>query len=316
MVAIWPAATRSVPLAEPVDLPLTLGHLRHGAGDPTIRFEPDGVWRATRTPDGPATERLVPEPGGVRVDAWGPGATWLADAAPALVGAGDDPHTLDALVVAAGPAGSYVARLAQRYAGLRLGRTGAVVEALVPAVIEQKVTGSEARRAYRGLLRRYGEPAPGPERVRELALVVPPRPETIAGLPSYDLHPLGLERRRADTLRRSCARAAWLEALAALPAAEARDRLRLLPGIGPWTAAEVARAAFGDADAVSLGDYHLPDLVCWHLAGEERGSEARMLELLAPYAGQRARVVRLLEATGRIPPRHGPAMSPRDIRGI
>lgn len=315
MIAGGPEATRSVPLAGAFDLRLTLGHLRHGAADPTIRFEPDGVWRATRTPDGPATERLAPEPGGVRVDAWGPGAAWLIDAAMVLVGAEDDPRALDSLVPA-GPAGSYMARLARRYAGLRLGRTGAVVEALVPAVVEQKVTGTEARRAYRGLLRRYGEPAPGPERVRELALVVPPRPEILAAVPSYELHPLGLERRRADTLRRSCARAAWLEALTALPAAEAREKLRLLPGIGPWTAAEVARAAFGDPDAISLGDYHLPDLVCWHLAGEERGSEARMLELLAPYSGQRARVVRLLEATGRIPPRHGPPMSPRDIRGM
>jgi 3-methyladenine DNA glycosylase/8-oxoguanine DNA glycosylase len=180
------------------------------------------------------------------------------------------------------------------------------MEALVPAIIEQKVTGTEARRAYRALVRVHGEPAPGPAGLR-----LPPSPDTIAALPYHAFHPLGLERRRADTLRRVASRARALEAAVALPLADAYRRLMALPGIGPWTAAEVGRSALGDPDAVSVGDFHLPNLVSWALAGEPRGDDSRMLELLEPYRGQRGRVVRLLEASGLRAPRYGPLMSPR-----
>ncbi len=94
------------------------------------------------------------------------------------------------------------------------------------------------------------------------------------------------------------------------------DAYRLLlaiPGVGPWTAGEVGRAALGDPDAVSVGDYHLPSLVAWLLAGERRADDARMLELLEPYRGQRGRVIRLLEAAGTWPPRRGPRMPARSI---
>lgn len=295
------AAERTIGLDRPIDLHLTLGHLRHGAGDPTIRFEAGRVWRATRTPAGPATVALTDLGDAIRVHAWGPGAEWAVDAAPALVGVTDDP---DLLV----PRHRLVRELARRMAGLRIGRTGAVMEALVPAIVEQKVTGSEARRAYRALVRAHGEPAPGPVR-----LLLAPAPATLAALPYHSFHPLGLERRRADTIRRAAARAARLEEATGLPLEDAYRRLTALPGIGPWTAAEVGRAAFGDPDAVGVGDFHLPDLVSWALAGEPRGDDARMLELLEPYRGQRGRVVRLLEAAGIRPPRYGPPMSPRRI---
>jgi 3-methyladenine DNA glycosylase/8-oxoguanine DNA glycosylase len=101
-----------------------------------------------------------------------------------------------------------------------------------------------------------------------------------------------------------------------LSAEEARLRLRAIPGIGPWTAAEATRLAFGDPDAVSVGDAHLPDLVAWALAGEPRADDARMLEILEPYAGQRARVVRLLEVSGIKIPRFGPRFAPRRIADI
>lgn len=181
----------------------------------------------------------------------------------------------------------------------------------MPGVCEQKVTGAEAQLAYRRLVLRYGDPAPGPGGLR-----LPLAPERLAALPYHALHPVGLEQRRADTLRRVASRAAWLERAGQLPAADALARLQAIPGIGPWTAAETARVAFGDPDAVSVGDYHLRSLVSWALAGEPRGDDARMLELLEPYRGQRARVVRLLELSGIRAPRYGPRMTSRSIASI
>ena len=190
----------------------------------------------------------------------------------------------------------------------------------MPAILEQKVTGDEARRVYRGLLARHGEPAPG-----GFGLRVPPAPETIAALPYYAFHPLGLERRRADLVRAVCREADRLERLgsaAALPgdrrgrhrrprrrASAAAAALRAFPGIGPWTIAEVAIRAWGDPDAVSVGDFHIPNMVAWALAGEPRGTDERMLELLAPYAGQRGRVTRVLELAGAAAPRYGPRLA-------
>jgi 3-methyladenine DNA glycosylase/8-oxoguanine DNA glycosylase len=145
---------------------------------------------------------------------------------------------------------------------------------------------------------------------------VPPDPRVLAAAPYYELHRAGVERRRAELIRFVCARAHRIEETTTLPRPDADARLRSIPGIGPWTVAEVAGRAWGDPDAVSLGDYHLPHLVAWALAGERRGDDERMLELLEPYAGQRGRVIRLLEAGARRPPRRGPRMTPRSIRSI
>jgi 3-methyladenine DNA glycosylase/8-oxoguanine DNA glycosylase len=195
-----------------------------------------------------------------------------------------------------------------------------VLEALVPAIIEQKVTGDEARMAFIALVRRHGEPAPGPwdepSDRRAAPMRVPPAPTTLAGLPGYAYHPLGLERRRADAIRFAAGRAARVEECMDLPLSDAYARLQALPLVGPWTAAEVGLRAFGDADAVSVGDFHLCHAVCWALAGEPRGTDERMLELLAPYAGHRARVIRLIESAGVQAPRRGPRMAARSITGI
>jgi 3-methyladenine DNA glycosylase/8-oxoguanine DNA glycosylase len=293
-----------------LDLRLTLGiHLR-GAADPAWRFEPGGrVWHATRTADGPATLLLVPGRDVITARAWGPGSGTAVRAAHALVGLDDDPGALvprDPVVLAA----------VRRLQGLRIGRSGAVLEALIPAILEQKVTGDEARRAYRAIVRTHGEPAPGPGGLR-----LPPSPALLATLPYFAFHPLGVERRRAELIRAVAREAGRLEALGtaattpdALGAAYAA--LRAFPGIGPWTAAEVGIRAFGDPDAVSIGDYHLPGMVAWALAGESRGTDERMLELLAPYAGQRGRVLRLLELGGPQRPRRGPRLPGRRIERL
>jgi 3-methyladenine DNA glycosylase/8-oxoguanine DNA glycosylase len=198
--------------------------------------------------------------------------------------------------------------MAMRLSGLRFGRTDAVWPSLLPAICSQKVTSAQAHQAYFGIVARFGERAPGPGGLR-----VAPEPSIVAAMPYWELHPLGLEQRRALTLIRAAERAAWLEEATTMAPEAATARLCGVPGIGAWTAAEVARVAFGDPDAVSVGDFHVPHMVCWALAGEPRGSDERMLELLEPYRGQRARLVRLLERAGVRAPRYGPRLSPRRI---
>jgi 3-methyladenine DNA glycosylase/8-oxoguanine DNA glycosylase len=295
---------RLTPL-RPLDLRLTLGPLRHGLADPTMRLTATEVWRASRNPDGPATLHLGWDGRSVEAAAWGPGAEWELAHLPELLGETDRPEDLV-------PRDALVAELARRLPGLRLCRTNRVVEALVPAVLEQKVSGLEAHRAWGALVRRYGATAP-PADAAVPAVRLPPDPATLAGLPYYAFHPLGLERRRAEVLQRIGRSASALEAVLPLAADLAEARLRAVPGIGPWTAAEALRVARGDPDAVSLGDFHLPRLVAWLLAGESSADDARMLELLEPYRGQRARVVALLEHAGRRPPRRAPRLAPREI---
>jgi 3-methyladenine DNA glycosylase/8-oxoguanine DNA glycosylase len=298
-------AVRSYPIAAPLDLQRTLAPLSRGPYDPTIRLAAGRAWRATRTPYGPATVAIVHTEAELRVEAWGPGAERALADIPALLALDVEPTPLPA-------AHPLIGQLARRLVGIRIPRTGAVLESLIPAILEQKVTGEEARRAMTGLIRIHGEPAPGPP---EWRLRLPPTPATLAGLPYYAYHPFGVERRRAELIRRVASRAAWFEAIVELPLPEAYARLTAVPGIGPWTAAEIGVRALGDPDAVSIGDFHLPNLVAFALAGEPRADDARMLELLEPYRGQRARVIRLLELSGIRPPRYGPRLSPRRIEG-
>jgi 3-methyladenine DNA glycosylase/8-oxoguanine DNA glycosylase len=286
---------RTLVLPSPVDLARTLAPLRHGRDDPTVRLFPGGAVYATRTPDGPATVSLeVLANDRIEGRAWGPGAEWALAQAPSVLGAEDDPTRFD-------PDHPVVRHLYLRVPGLRIPKTGRVLEALLPAVLGQRVTRFEAERAYRQLVLQWGEPAPGPG-----GLTVAPAPDVLARLPYYDLHVLGVEKRRADTLRRVGGHAASLESIVDLPLAEARSRLQEIVGVGPWTVAEVALLALGDTDAVSVGDHNLKHQISWALAGEERGTDDRMLELLEPFAGQRGRVCRLV-VTARIrPPRRSP----------
>jgi 3-methyladenine DNA glycosylase/8-oxoguanine DNA glycosylase len=296
-----PDAETVLALATHIDLAATISPIAHGRGDPTIRFATDGIWRATRTPAGPATLRLRSSAASVAASAWGPGAEWAVAGVPDLVGATDDPSPLV-------PHHPLIAELVRRLPGLRLTRSNRPFDALLPAICEQKVTGIEARAAFRAIVRRYGGAAPGPGGLR-----LPPKASILADLPYFAFHPFGLERRRADILRRAATLAPRLEDR---EPAEAYRLLRSVPGIGPWTVAEVGRVAFGDPDAISIGDYHLPNLVAWALAGEPRADDARMLELLEPYRGQRGRIQRLLEASGIQPPRYGPRLAPRRIGTI
>ncbi|WP_243740538.1 DNA-3-methyladenine glycosylase 2 family protein [Streptomyces sp. 8K308] len=273
--------------------------LRRGPYDPAFRAAADGpLWRATRTPHGPATLRLTAGPAGVvAATAWGPGADWALDTLPALLGADDDPAAFV-------PRHPLVAESLRRHRGVRLARTGLVLESLIPSILEQRVTTEDAYRAWRLLLRRFGEPAPGPG--AELGLFVPPEPRTWALLPSWEWHLAGVDGKRSAAVVRAARLARRMEEAAAMPLPEALARLQAVPGIGPWTAAETLQRSNGAPDAVTVGDLHLPGTVGYALAGERDADDERMLELLAPYAGQRYRAARLILLAGVRPPRRAP----------
>jgi 3-methyladenine DNA glycosylase/8-oxoguanine DNA glycosylase len=288
--------TFTVPLE--VDLRRSLSPLVSSAQDPTIRLRPREVVRASVTPDGPATVHVAQRGGReFTAEAHGPGASWALEHAPALVGSDDHLGGFE-------PATNrFVARAHHVRRALRIVRTGTVWDLLVPTILAQRVTGGEAARAWTRLVRQHGEPAPGP-----FGLRVGPSPAVCGALPDHVWHRLGVERSRAAAVRNAAKHATKLERALHLPRA---DRLRafcLVPGIGPWTAELALRSAAGDADAVEVGDFHVKNQVAWNLAGRPRGTDDEMLELLAPFAGHRGRVVRLVTNAGSRPPAFGPRL--------
>lgn len=301
------AAERVWDARRPVDLRATLGPLLRGAGDPAHRFDESGTfWKAARTPDGTGTIALRVARGVVSATAWGAGARWLLDRVPHLLGESDDWGALD---LSAHP---HLADLRRARPGMRLPSTGLAMDALVPAVLEQRVTGNEARRSWRTLLRWYGEPAPGPRS----DLRVPPSSSALLAIPTWDWHRLGVDGQRSRAIRAAATVASRVDECASLSPSDALRRLQVIPGIGQWTAAETVQRAMGHPDAVSVGDYHLKDLVVHYFTGRARGTDDEMCDLLEPWAGQRQRVVRLIESSGVGKPRFGPRYAPLDLRAM
>jgi 3-methyladenine DNA glycosylase/8-oxoguanine DNA glycosylase len=278
---------------------LTLSPLRRGRGDPCYHDAPDGaIWRTSLMRSGPVTARITKStPNSVDCEAWGSGAMEFAETLPALLGAHDDASGFT-------PVEPTIAAAHQRVPHLRLGRTDRVMEALIPAVLEQRVYGMDARRAWRKLVTKFGEPAPGPAPAH---MRVPPSSEVWRRIPSWEFHRANVDPGRARTIVLCAQRADSLERLVTGPPEQARAAMMSLPGVGEWTAAETAQRAFGDADALSVGDYHLSSMVGWRLLGRPIDDPA-MVALLEPLRPHRQRAVRLLEATG---PSHAPRRAPR-----
>lgn len=286
----------------PHDIAGALRPLRRGPHDPAFRKDTDGLWLAANTPEGVGTLRLRIG-GEVHASAWGPGAELLLDGLPALLGAEDD----DSEFVEHHP---LVAEVRRRRPGLRLGATGRVWDVLLAAIIEQKVTGTEAHRTWRDLARRFGTRAPGPA---PEGLFTPPTPRAVMGIEDWEWHKAGLDGARRRTVLAAAQVAGRLERAVSLGGAAGRELLCKVPGIGVWTAAEVAQRAWGDPDALSVGDYHLSNLIGHALLGR-RIDDDQMLEELAVYAPQRHRAALYVLAAGLGKPRFAPRFSPRDYR--
>ncbi|WP_284230575.1 DNA-3-methyladenine glycosylase family protein [Mycobacterium antarcticum] len=286
---------------------MTLSPQRRGAGDPCYQLVEGAIWKTSLLPSGPVTARMVTS-GRVTVDceAWGDGAEEFVERLPALLGMHDD---------AAGfmPEEPTIAAAYRRVPHLRLGRTDRVMEALVPAILEQRVAGKDAFRAWRLLVAKFGTPAPGPAPAR---MRVPPPADVWRRIPSWEFHLANVDPGRARTVVACAHRADSLERLSSRPAADARAALMTLPGAGVWTAAEVAQRAWGDADALSIGDYHLSNVVGSTLLGH-RIDDEEMVELLEPMRPHRYRAVRLLEVSGLARnPRFGARRSIPDLRSL
>lgn len=301
-------AERELTFPGPASPGLTLAPHRRGPGDPCYQISADrAIWRTSLHISGPVTARIVrTAPDTVRCQAWGEGSDEFLEGLPALLGADDDARGFH-------PQHPTVQSALKRVPHLRLGRTARVLEALVPAVLEQRVPGADAFRAWRLLVTKFGTPAPGPAPAR---MRVPPSAETWRRIPSWEFHRANVDPGRARTIVGCAQRADALERLSGRPVVEAREALTTLPGVGVWTAAETAQRAFGDADALSIGDYHISKMIGWTLIGRPV-DDAAMVELLEPMRPHRHRVVRLLEASGlAYEPRRGARLPVQHISNM
>ena len=287
---------RTIILERPLDVRVTLRSKRL-----VRRARVPGTWWAGRSPDGPFSINFRKYGERLEVEAWGEGSEWALEHVPDFVGLHDRPEDLV-------PQHDLIRDLAKRRAADRIGASRLLWEAMFYAVIHQKVTGIGAGRSMRDLTFAAGEPAPGPS-----GLMLIPTPEAIRSLAYHDFHRFGLERRRTEVLREVARHGKKLGRLSFADPAETDRTLQAMPGVGVWTSAVARGEALGDPDAVQVGDYHIKNTVSWALAGEPRGTDERMLELLEPYRGQRLRVVRLLKYSGIGAPKYGPRSEVRSI---
>lgn len=255
------------------------------------------VWRATLTPEGPGSLQIKaalsdsPEFIG-----YGPGGDWLARNAPELLGATD-------VIPFVAPQHKSVKEAQRRFGQLRLGRSLSPYHELLPAILGQRVTAVEALRQWREIVRDYGTLAPGPMK----SLLLPPAPQVLAEIPYFTLHAYGVEKKRADTLAEVGRQGDRLIRFdfSAMHPSEATASLSHIRGVGVWTAAVAGGLAFGDPDALQVGDFHVKNTASWALNGIARGTDEEMVQSMAPYAGQRHRVMRWLELAGWRAPARG-----------
>ena len=299
--------TATLVFGGPAGPAMTLSPQRRGPGDPCYQLVDGAIWKTSLMDSGGVSARIVKSaPNAVHCEAWGDGAVEFVERLPALLGAYDDAADF-------APQEPTIAAAHRRVPHLRLGRTDRVLEALVPAVLEQRVAGKDAFRAWRLLVTKYGTPAPGPAPTR---MRVPPPADVWCRIPSWEFHLANVDPGRARTVVGCAQRAAAVERLSARAPERARTALMSLPGVGVWTAAEVAQRAWGDADALSVGDYHLSNVVGSTLLGH-RIDDEEMLELLEPLRPHRYRSTRLLEVSGMARnPRFGPRLAVPDLRRL
>lgn len=287
------------------DLMRTMLITRVGGGsDPSICFDGPSVWRAMRTPQGSATTRYTQQGRRVFVRAWGEGKCWAIENARACCGLEDEPDMFE-------PAHDLLHALHRKVGFTWIPKTRTVVDSMVASIFGQRVTGGEAAHAWRRLLQDHGDAAPQVDGAPPLR--VPVEPKRLANIEYFAFHPYGVERKRAETIRAIAHYATRLDALVTRPVNEVYAAMQAIHGVGPWTAAETALVALGDADALSVGDFHVKNLVAQNLAGRARGTDDEMVEILEQFRPHRARVIQLLRRAGSNAPKFGPRYAPLPI---
>ncbi|WP_313813652.1 hypothetical protein [Glutamicibacter sp.] len=316
-----PDATGTFDPGRPLSLTKSLSILRRGLGDPTIRLNEGEAWLAFDTPEGDASllirKSSLNSPATYK--AWGDGAGWAAAHAPDLLGAGDDWSGFDAPAFAQNLP-ELVLRARRENMDLFLPRTNRIFEHLLGAVLEQRVTGIEANHAWRWLIRHKGRSAPGPA---PTGLRIAPGPEGIASVTRWEWQAARVDAQRARTLRQAASVAGSLQwwALQPIDAQKPGARgpgtleaaLLSVPGIGPWTVAETLQRSHGSGDLISVGDFHLAGFVGQVLVGR-RIDDEQMMQLMAPFAPHRQRVVRMMQSSGVKKQSFGPRYAPLDHR--
>ena len=288
-----------------VHLASSLGPFLMLARDPTVLLSPGRFERATLTPEGPGMIAVTWDPARPEavVRTHGDGAGWLQSQAPAMLGLLDD-------VTGFAPTTDPLRTLWRRHQGDRVTASGTLWHDLAWFIVQQRVTRGEAAASWAQLVHALGSPAPG-----ATDLIVPPAPAVIGRLTYDRLHQFGIERQRAENLI-AAARFAHRVHQAPLPDQESTlTALGMVRGVGPWTRSCVSTFTWGSADTVITGDAGIPSMITWLLAGERRGDDQRMLQLLEPYRPHRYRVIRLAFASGSRPPRRAPRVPVNPIRG-
>lgn len=295
-----------------IDLRSTMKPLGTYSRDPTTRWTANSFTKAVLTPAGSGTMRLTWDGSGHTVaEAWGTGADWLLDRAPHWTGLRDDVGGFDPTHNA------QVAEWWRRHPGLRLAAAGVIWQELLFVLVGQRVTTEEALKSWIRIVYEWGEPAPGP-----CGLRLPPTPEVVVSKSYVDLHRFNVDRRRADAILLAAKRANRLEEAATMNTPDALTRLTALPGMGAWTATSVITASHGDPDTIVLGDFGLPTMVNYAFTGDaarvatDEGGDDLMGRHLAPWAGHRQRIIRLLFTVGVAVPRRGPRAFNPDIRRL
>jgi AraC family transcriptional regulator, regulatory protein of adaptative response / DNA-3-methyladenine glycosylase II len=222
---------------------------------PGVEDVAGGVYRRTlRLPGGgTAVVALEPDHDSVRTTLGleSPGALdAVVDRCRRLLDLDADPRAYTA-VLAADPA---LAPRVRANPGQRAPGTVDPAETAVRAVLGQQVSLAAGRTLAARLVAACGAPlrvADGDALTHAF-----PAPEAIA---AADLGAVGMPRARQRTLRELCARlsAGDLVLAAGADAAEVRERLLAVPGIGPWTADYIALRALADPDAFPAGDLGL-----------------------------------------------------------
>lgn len=296
-------ASARIPIDGPYHVGLSIPTLGT-VTEPTRRFDraTGTVNFAGHTPEGAMAARVRARRDHLEIDAWGDGAAWIVSRGDALAAHDDDPRRLRFDHEALDEAN-------RRHPGLRHAATGLVVDVVLARVLGQRVRATEAARSWNAMCREVGGPAPGP-----LGLVLPPAHDVLAQRSLAWFHEHGVERGRAETMIAVARMSRRLGQVVDMDLPDAYRRLRSVPRLGPWTVNGVARVALGDPDAIIVGDFWICHTVCSFFTGRPRGSDDEMLELVAPWAGQRGRVERLVHRVAPGVQRFAPGRRTPSIR--